>query len=358
MAKKLKIGLIGAGGIAQMAHMPGYQTASDMCEMVAAADPNPATLAIAKEKFGIERHYSDYHEMLEKEQLDAVSVTTPNVFHRQPTLDALRAGCHVMCEKPLAMNAEEGKEMCRVAREQGKLLQVGLQSRFSAPARFLKNFIDHGHMGDIQYARAKALRRRGVPHWGVFIDKEKQGGGPLIDIGVHILDLTLFMMGYPKPTVATGRTWNTLGTNPEIRNMWGDYDRSKFTVEDFAVGMVRFENGAVVTLESSFMANMEGDPFESQLFGTKAGATIRVWDKENPLKIFKEVDQQYFDMTPVGMQSVESMHWDSVKSFVQAIHDGTPSPVPGEQALVLNAVFDALYKSSETGHEVPVDVSF
>lgn len=357
MADKIKIGLIGAGGIAQTAHMPGYETAKDLCEMVAVADPNPEALAAVKEKFGITRLYADYRDMLKDGGLDAVSVTTPNALHKQPTIDALMAGCHVLCEKPLAMNAEEGKEMCRTARDQGKLLQVGLQSRFSAPALFLKEFIDNGSMGDIMYARAKALRRRGVPHWGVFIDKEKQGGGPLIDIGVHILDLTLFMMGYPKPVVATGKTWDTLAKNKSNRNFWGEFDRSKFTVEDLAVGMIRFDNGAVVTLESSFMANVEGDPFESQLMGTEAGATIRLWH-EKPLDIYKQINGQYFDMAPQNLPKVNSMHHDSVKSFVQAIAEGKPAAVPGEQALILNAVFDALYKSSETGHEEPVDVSF
>lgn len=356
MSKKLKIGLIGAGGIAQGAHMKGYASVPDECEMVLVCDVNPETAKSAAEKFSISKTTTDYREVINDPEIDAVSITTPNAFHMQPTIEALRAGKHVLCEKPLAMNAAEAKAMCRTARESSKILMVALQNRFGGAARFMKQFIDAGNMGDIYYARAKALRRRGVPHWGVFIDKEKQGGGPLIDIGVHILDLTLYLMGYPKPVSAFGKTWDILGKDPSNANFWGEYDRDKFTVEDFAAGMIKFENGAVVTLESSFMANMEGDPFESQLFGTKAGAIVRAWGSE-PVQIFKELDRQFFTLKPENVPQVESSHVEEVKAFVDAIRNNLPSPVPGENGLMLNAIFDALYKSSETGHEVAVDVS-
>jgi len=354
MSSKLRIGIIGSGGIAQGCHMPGYAALPDLCEMVAVCDANPDVAKTAAEKFGIEKTYSSYSDMLANERLDAVSVATPNAFHLQPTVDALKAGVHVLCEKPLAMNAEEARQMCRAARDADKILMVGLQNRFGGPMRFMRDFIDHGHMGDIYYARAQALRRRGVPGWGVFIDKEKQGGGPLIDIGVHILDMTLFLMGYPNPVSASAQTWNKLGTNPALHNNWGDYDRAKFTVEDFAVGLIRFDNGAVVVLESSFMANLENDPFQTQLFGTKAGAVVRGWG-EDAVRIFTEQDRQVFTMVPANIPSVESSHRDEVKAFVNAIVEGKPSPVPGEQGLILNAIFDAMYRSAETGREEPVN---
>lgn len=357
MAKKLKIGLIGSGGIAVGCHMPGYASIPEQCEMVAVCDIAKESAEAAAKKFGIPKVTTDYRDILADPEIDAVSVTTPNAFHKQPTIDALRAGKHVLCEKPLAMNAEEGKEMCRVARETGKILQVALQTRFGGPARFMRQFIDAGNMGDIYYARAKALRRRGVPHWGVFIDKEKQGGGPLIDIGVHILDLTLYFMGYPKPITASGKTWDLLAKDPSNANFWGDYDRSRFTVEDFAVGLIKFEDGSVVVLESSFMANMEDDPFETQLFGTKAGAIVRAWG-DNPVRIFKEIDRQYFDLIPQNVPQVASSHTAEVQAFVDAILNGKPSPVPGENGLILNAIFDALYKSSETGNEEAVDIEY
>jgi predicted dehydrogenase len=165
-------------------------------------------------------------------------------------------------------------------------------------------------------------------------------------------------MGYPKPISASGKTWNTLGTNPELFNMWGDYDRQKFTVEDFAVGMIKFEDDSVVVLESSFMANLEGDPYRTQLFGTKAGAMLSPYGGSDAIKIYTEVDKQLFDMTPANVPHVESAHTAEVQAFVDAILHDKPSPVPGENGLVLNAIFDALYESSACGHEVPVDVSF
>lgn len=357
MSKKLKIGIIGSGGIAQGCHIPGYLSMPDLCEVVWCCDIDPEVAKAAAEKAGGAKTTADYKKVIGDKEVDAVSIATPNAYHVGPTVDALKAGKHVLCEKPLAMNAAEGKLMCRAAKDSGKILQVALQSRFGGPGRFMKEFIDKGHMGKIYYARAQALRRRGVPGWGVFIDKEKQGGGPLIDIGVHILDLTLFFMGYPKPLVATGKTWDTLGKDPSLFNYWGDYDRKKYTVEDFAVGMIKFADDSVVVLESSFMGNLDGDPFQTQLFGTKAGATVRAWG-DNPIEIFTEQNRQLFNLSPKNIPDVKSSHVAEVQAFVDAILHKKPSPVPGENGLILNAIFDAMYKSSETGKEEPVDVSY
>jgi len=356
MSKKLKIGIIGTGGISQI-HMQGYASVPDLCEVVAFCDIIPERSKAASEKFGPGKTYLDYRDLLKDKEIDAVSVTTPNNVHRQPTIDALNAGKHVLCEKPMGMNAAECKKMCAAAKKSGKILQIGLNTRWTGVCRFMKQFIDSGGMGDVYYARAQALRRRGVPGWGVFIDKVQQGGGPLIDIGVHILDVTLYLMGYPKPVSASGKTWDQLGKNPGLWNGMGEYDRSKFTVEDFAVGLIKFENDAVVTLESSFMGNMDGNPFQAQLYGTKAGALIKVYD-DDPIEIYTEQNKQLFNMKPANVLHVESSHEDEVRAFVDAIVHKKPSPVPGEQGLVLNAVFDALYKSSDTGKEQTVDISY
>lgn len=357
MAKKIKVGLIGTGGIARGCHIPGYQSVPDECEIVWACDIDKALAEKVAGEHSIARFTDDYKEVLDDPEVDAVSVTTPNVYHHRPTIDALNAGKHVLCEKPLAMNAAEAKEMCAVAKQSGKVLQVALQLRFGAPARYVKQFIEAGHMGDVYYARAQALRRRGVPGWGVFIDKEKQGGGPLVDIGVHILDLTLSLMGYPKPVSVTGKTWDALGKDPALFNSMGDYDRSKFTVEDFAVALIRFDNGAVVSLESSFMLNHDqNDEWKSQLYGTKGGAVLAPWGE--PPKLFVEKDKQLWDVSPANLPNVPSMHTAEVQAFVDAIKNGKPSPVPGENGLTLNAIFDAIYRSSATGKEELVDVSF
>jgi predicted dehydrogenase len=357
MAKKLRVGIIGSGGIAQACHMRGYAAIPDLCEMVACCDVNEATAKAAAEKFGVAKTYTDHRAMLEAEELDAVSVATPNKYHKQPTIDALTAGVNVLCEKPLGMNADECREMCAAARDNAKILQVGLQSRFMGTSSWLRTYIGAGHLGDVYFARAQAIRRRGVPGWGVFINKELQGGGPLIDIGVHILDLTLFLMGYPKPVAASGKTWDILGKNPALWNAWGDYDRTKFTVEDFAVGLIKFDNGAVVSLESSFMANGP-DVWETQLYGTKAGIKLQPDSGNSGLKIYSEQDRLLIDAQAANVPHVESAHVEEVKAFVNAILEGKPSPVPGENGLILNAVFDAIYKSSETGKEEAIDTSF
>lgn len=356
MSSKVRVGVIGTGMIANLAHIPGYLNIPDECEIVGVCDPRGEAIDSTKARHEVGKVYADYKEMLADPTIDAVSVCTPNLAHSQITVDALNAGKNVLCEKPLSMNAEQSKAMCRAARDSGKILQVAFQMRFSKGARFLREFIDNGHMGDIYYARAQALRRRGVPHWGVFIDKEKQGGGPLIDIGVHILDITLFLMGNPKPVSASGKTWDVLAKNTENKNFWGEFDRSKFTVEDFAAGFIRFDNGAVVSLESSFMANIEGDPFQTQVMGTKGGG--RVHNFGNDCEIYKQMDGQYFNMIPQNLPDVESQYHDEVKAFVNAVKTGAPSPVPGECGLTLNAIFDALYKSSVTGKEEAVDVSY
>ncbi len=358
MGKKLKIGLIGTGMICSWAHVPGYEKMSDDCEIVWACDLIEEKAKELAKKHGIPKVTTDYQDVLADPEIDAVSVMTPNIAHMQPTIDALNAGKHVICEKPLAMNGDEARKMCAAARENKKLLQVGLQQRFTPAGQFMRQFIAGGGLGDIYYARAQALRRRGVPGWGVFTNKELQGGGPLIDIGVHILDFTLSLMGYPKPVSASGMTWNMLGTNPDLYNDWGDYDRSKFTVEDMAVGFIRFDNDAVVVLESSFMSNLDGNPFGTQLFGTKAGAKIDFDDEAKAVTIYTEQDKQLFNMTPANLPEVESAHVEEVKAFVNAIKDGSESPVPGEQGLILNAIFDALYKSAETRTEEKIDVSF
>jgi predicted dehydrogenase len=358
MAKKLKIGLIGTGMICNWAHIPGYERMADDCEIVWACDLDEKKAQDVATKHNIPKVTTDYKQVLADPEVDAVSVMTPNIAHMQPTIDALNAGKHVLCEKPLAMNADQARAMCAAARDNKKILQVGLQQRFTSEGQFLKQYIDGGGLGDIYYARAQALRRRGVPGWGVFTNKELQGGGPLIDIGVHILDFTLSMMGYPKPVSASGMTWNMLGTNPDLYNMWGDYDRSKFTVEDMAVGFIRFENGAVVVLESSFMANLNGNPYGTQLLGTKAGAKAYFDEDEKGVTIYVEQNKQLFNMTPTSMKDVPAPHQEEVEAFINSIKNGTPSVVPGEQGLILNAIFDALYKSAETRKEEPIDVSF
>jgi predicted dehydrogenase len=349
MSRKVKkpigIGIIGSGGIAQAAHMPGYAAYPDLCCMVAVADINPEVAKAAAEKFNVPHVFTDYRELLKLKEVDAVSICTPNYLHKQPTIDALEAGKHVLVEKPMAMNAQEGREMLAAAKRTGKKLQVALNMRFSTGVRTIKRFIDAGKLGEIYYARAQALRRRGIPGWGVFTRKDKQGGGPLIDIGVHILDATLFFMGHPRPVSVSGMTYTKFGTREGVVGLMGQWDPKTYTVEDFAVGLVRFENDATLVIESSFCANIEHDIFNTTILGTEGGAQL------NPLKLFREEEQTLLDITPYGLREVNS-HQQEVYAFLQAIINDTEPEVTAEQGLMATEIIDAIYASAETGREV------
>jgi len=343
--KTLRIGIIGSGGIAQNAHLPGYQK-SEAVELVACCDARPETARQAADKFKIPHVYTDYREMLKKEKLDAVSVCTPNAFHLGPTVAALNAGVHVICEKPIAMNAREGEAMCKAARRNKRILMVGLNNRFAANSQALKKFVDKGEMGNIYFARAQALRRRGIPGWGVFIEKSKSGGGPLIDIGVHILDLALWLMGHPEPVSVSGGTYCNFGKRKDIFAPWGSWDPKRYTVEDMGVGFVRFKNGATLVLETSWAAHIDEDVWKVSLVGTEGGGVT------DPLKVLQEKHKTLIDVTPRHVPNVESSHTEEIKAFTRAVREGKPSPIPGEQALMVTRILDGIYRSSATGREV------
>ena len=349
MADKVRIGVIGTGGIANGAHLPGYAQIPDECEIVALCDIDPEALRKTQDKYPQARHtFTDYRELLVLDEIDAVSVCTPNYVHHRPTVDALLAGKHVLCEKPIAMNAREAREMVDTARRAGKILQIGYNSRFSPANQALKRFVAAGELGEIYYARAQALRVRGIPGWGVFIDKEKQGGGPLVDIGVHILDLTLWLMGHPKPTFASGVTFQKFGTRPDVVGFMGQWDHEKFTVEDMAAAFIRFENGATVVLECSFVANLKEEQHGTTLLGTAGGA------QTNPLTITQERHGSVFSFEPrLPTRSVNTHHAE-VKDFVACVREGREPLVTGEHGLMVAQICDAIYQSAEQGREVAI----
>ena len=352
MAKPIGIALIGTGYIGTGAHLPAYQKMQDegLVRIAAVCDINEDALRAASEKFGVAQTFTDYRKMLELDEIVAVDVCTPNYLHKQPVVDSLKAGKHVLCEKPLAINASEGAEMVAAARAAGRQLGVGLNVRFGAGAQAVKRFVDDGKLGDIYYARAHALRRRGIPGWGLFTQKDKQGGGPLIDIGVHILDLTLWLMGHPEPVSVTGQTYTKFGTREGVLGLMGQWDPKTFTVEDFAAGFIRFGNGATLSLESSFVANIAENQFHTVLLGTEGGAQLYPSD-DSRTRLFREESGTLTDTTPVFLPRVGT-HEAELRAFVQALADDMPVPVSGEQGLRVTRILDALYESAETGREV------
>lgn len=344
--KKLRVGIIGTGSIAQYAHIPNYQKIEGV-ELAAFCDIKPDTLKAAAEKFGVKKTYRDYRKMLAAESLDAVSVCTPNVVHAAPTIAALQAGAHVLCEKPIAMNPTEGRQMVAAARKAKRILMIGFSSRWGAEAQWLKRVVQSGALGEIYYGEASYMRRRGIPGWGQFVEKKQSGGGPLIDIGVHVLDLALWLMGHPKPTSAFGSAYCKFGKRTDIVAAWGQWDTKKFTVEDFGVGLVRFANGATLLVKASWAANVGDERNGVMLMGTEAGLTT------SPARVYREEQGTLVDSVPSGLPSVDTYN-EEIVQFVKAVRERRPSPVPGENGLMATAILDAIYKSAETGKEVPV----
>ena len=287
---KLGIGIIGTGSIAQLAHIPGYQAMADQCEIVAAADVSEDALAAAQRDFGIPHLFRDYHELLQLDEVDAVSICASNPIHHPATLAALAAGKHVFCEKPLALNAADAREMVEAAQKADRILAVDFQSRFIPQAVALKQCIERGELGEVYFVRAAWNRRRGfAPRTkGAFHSKALNGGGALIDVGVHVIDTALWLMGGPSPVSVSGATYLKIGNQADGGyNPWGPWNHQEMDVDDFAMAMIRCDNGATLSLECSWALNF----VESE---NRAGAELGE-ASATPLRIFTAESQSWVD---------------------------------------------------------------
>ena len=229
-----------------------------------------------KEKYGMTALYEKWADMLAEVKPDAVDVCTPNGVHAPAVIDAANAGCHVLTEKPMAMTPAECEAMIAAAKANDVKLVTGFQFRYHPNSQMLCRARDAGEFGDIMFVKCQALRRRGIPNWGVFGQKDLQGGGPMIDIGVHVIEMAHYVIGSPKPVAASGNTWTYIGDKPsKTVSTWPNWDYKTYTVEDLAIGQIRFENGALLQIEASFCAHIEKDVWNFSLMGTKGGAS---WD--------------------------------------------------------------------------------
>ena len=357
MSKTYRIGIIGCGGIANGKHLPSLSKLGNV-EMTAFCDIVPERAEKAAEQYGASgaKVYTDYRELLEDQTLDIVHVLTPNESHAEISIACLEAGKHVMCEKPMAKTAAEAREMVAAAKRAGKKLTIGYNNRFRADSLYLKQLCDEGELGHIYSAKAHAIRRRAVPTWGVFLDEEKQGGGPLIDIGTHALDLTLWMMDNYKPKVVLGTTYHELSKRENAANAWGPWDPEKFTVEDSAFGMIVMENGATIMLESSWALNsLEVDEAKCSLSGTEAGADMKGGLRINGEK-FSRLYTNQIDLASGGVAFYEGKQENSsdieMRRWIDAIEQDTDPVVTPEQACVVSEILEALYESARTGKAV------
>ena len=346
--KKLRAALIGSGGIANICHVPGYLNVRDRVEIVALCDIKPEAIERTKQRYDLDvPGYADLRKMLKKEKIDVVSVCTPNSVHKVATVAALNAKCHVLCEKPIATNARDARAMCAAAKKNRRKLMIGQSGRYHENPRAVKRAVDAGQLGNIYYARAHAIRRREIPARDTFLKMSLSGGGPMYDIGVHMLDLALWQMDFPKPVAATGVTARKFGHRRDVLGTWGQWDPKMFEVEDFAVAFVRFANGATLTLEASFASNIDRPVMNVWLMGDKAGADVRQG------KIFTEDAGTLWNKTPYGVPRMKA-YLAELEEFVDAVRLKKPVPVPAEQALITQTILDAVYKSAELGKEVRI----
>lgn len=358
--RKLKIGIVGCGGIATGKHLPAIKKNGNF-EIVAFCDIIKERAEEVKKEYGVSdaKIYTDYKELVKQEDIEAVYVLTPNKSHSFISVAAMKAGKHVMCEKPMAKTYEDAKLMLETAKETGKILTIGYQNRYRADSTYLKRACENGDLGEVYYAKAHAIRRRAVPTWGVFLNEEEQGGGPLIDIGTHALDLTLWMMDNYEPESVMGSVYHKLGDQKETGNAFGEWDPEQFKVEDSAFGFIKMKNGATIHLESSWALNsLDVDEAKTSLCGTKAGA-----DMKDGLRINRvQYNKQCVEKPELGAGGVAFFDGEADKEpdveqrvFYNAVVNGAELVVKPEQAIVVTRILEAIYESAKTGKAVYFD---
>lgn len=343
MKEKLKYGVIGTGNIAIGKHLPGYSMLEDV-EIIAACDIDETKLKNVGKKFDIKNLFTDYNKLLEMKEIDMVSVCLPNYLHAPVTIKALKSGKHVHCEKPMAINEKEALEMLAAKNETGKKLMIGLNNRFTPESIFVKKYIDDGNLGDIYYAKCGWIRRRGLPASEWFQNKELSGGGPLIDLGVHYLDLVLYFLNYPDTTSVTSRAYKNFG-GTQVSQLYaypGSKPDWKYNVEDLIAGFIELENEVSVAFEISWASNIEKDECFYEIYGTKANIKYNNGD----LKIFSVINGQFADIQP--LIEPDLYKGNEFKHFVNCIRNNQePSISIVDQNVKMMKLVDAIYKSAD-----------
>jgi len=353
--KNLKIGIVGAGNIAKC-HIKSYKKLSNV-EVVAISDINHERAKIISSEYGIPEVYNDYNEMFNKGKLDAISICTWTSLHKPCTISALKSGLNVLCEKPLAINASEAEEMKETADKKGKLLMVAYSRRFTENAILMHQLISQGKLGRIYYVKTGVMRRYGFPG-GWFTDSKRSGGGPLIDSGVHIIDLVYYLMGKPKvKSVYSSIYFDTIGKKINVKggvDWWksSDYNiKNNCDVEDGAIAIIKFDNDSTVFVETSWVQNIKEDKLiYLEMYGTKAGATV-----EPDVNIYGDLNGYLLDsklkINPAKNEFQNNIDRE-IKHFTDCIINSTECICPAEDGVETMKIIDAIYLSAKNNQVV------
>ena len=355
--RRLKVGLIGTGWIAE-AHIESYLRMPDV-DIVAGADLIPGKAEAFFKRYGVEgvHLYPSHKEMLENEELDAVSVCTYNRTHAECTIDALNKGVNVLLEKPMCVTTEEAVDICRAEKKSGKVLSIGFQPRFDANMQMIKKIVQSGALGEVYYIQTGGGRRRGIPN-STFIEQRTAGIGALGDIGCYSLDMVLNAIGYPKPLTVTGYTSNFFGTSLEYS---APENACRFNVDDFAAAFVRLEGGIILDFRIAWAMHMD-TPGDTIILGKKAGLRIPSTDCWNgsvggPMTIYHDVAGTQCQTTiPIQENRGPGLFDKKIRSFLDAVLNNGPSPVPSSQILYNQAIIDGICKSAAVGHEINIEI--
>jgi predicted dehydrogenase len=353
-SKRLRVGVIGAG-VGEM-HLAGYSKLPRV-DIAALAGLDDDRVRRVAAQYSVPQTFREYADLLAAPDIDAVSVCLPNALHLPVTVAALEAGKHVLVEKPLARSADEGRAMIAAARERERILMIAFNHRYRGDVQWIKQYIDSGALGRIYYAKAHWMRRAGIPRLGSwFVSKEQAGGGPLVDLGVHVLDMAMYLMGEPHATAVSASTYAEFGPrgqkNWDLRNQFSN-ERLPYEVEDLATAFVRLEGGATLLLEASWATHSAaGDDFGVTLYGTEGGVELMVrnYTHENTVRVFHDVGGAPVDAAPKIRKA--GGHDMVVERFVAAVLDGAPQIPSAEDGLRRAAIIDACYRSAAEGREV------
>ncbi|HIU33091.1 MAG TPA: Gfo/Idh/MocA family oxidoreductase [Candidatus Pullichristensenella excrementigallinarum] len=361
---KLRVAIISAGMITNAAHIPAYQNLKDRAELVAVCDLNPVSAEGTAQRHGIPHWYTDAETMLQECKPDLVSVCTPNASHKAMAMLALEHGCHVACEKPLALTYRDTQELFDFAREKGRVLIACQTLRYNDEYQFAREMAKEGRLGEIYYSEFSILRRRGIPKWGTFHRMDANGGGCLCDLGVHMIDAALWVMGGPKFQAISGASFAYFGNSetdivtslkesgaPKGVHNARPYSPEEFEVEEFAAGTIRLENGSQMNFKTSWAVNLP-DEYSMRFAGSKAGLALP------KMEMYSTFGRYQADILPRVFHERKyegldfSGHYYLMEELFDHLQNGAPLPIKPEETLNVAKIIDAFYLSARNGREV------